>query len=679
MDKDHAFIIPLSISASHLSAREMENWSRAPDIMLVIRRAPLLKIALTALVLMSLLGTSIHGAWGAESEDQFGGITVVREPVPAVIIEEGFIPVGEAHTYSYRLEKDHTYHIYLSGEWADPEAHATDYDLYLYEYDAYSATLLSTHTEAAGLLEQVGNDPEGRFFTPDASGLYYITVRNDVLESYAAEPGTLMVIESIQTDEWHERWMEGKIDEEPQSTTFWSYEFTTSAPRIRVMVVVPDTLDMYEARLYAMANPEAGIGEVIRGIPVAWEPGLRGELKGFYGGFNLDQTGFRHVGAMASCERSGEDMVIDYAAQAEGEILYHLAFIAEYGVGNIEFIVQTDFDAPTITVLDPPEIVEALNPTPMEFEVNDQTEVTALVFSYSTDGEETLRTLNPSTTGNGTLRVIFPPVAPGTTVEYLIEVEDTMGNSGEIHGNFHAMGTSTLEIGFGVMEITAGEEVMIGGRLNPGGESVNISILNGGTLINVTLITDPDGRFNYPFKPAATGNWTLQALFNGSEAYHAAYTESVNLTVSSLQTSIACSLDQETVESGKMVTVTGSLDLEKSGVAVEVSVIHGNESEKIYARTDSLGGFTVSFEPSTKDDYTVKARVIGDGFLYTGSESDPIFLTVVAPRLSTTLSRIPGALMDRAAPFLEPPFLYGIIGVVGLAGGGIVFYLRRRE
>lgn len=647
--------------------------------MLVIRRAPLLKIALTVLVLMSLLGTSIRGAWGAESEDQFGGITVVREPVPAVIIEEGFIPVGEAHTYSYRLEKDHTYHIYLSGEWADPEAHATDYDLYLYEYDAYSATLLSTHTEAAGLLEQVGNDPEGRFFTPDASGLYYITVRNDVLESYAAEPGTLMVIESIQTDEWHERWMEGKIDEEPQSTTFWSYEFTTSAPRIRVMVVVPDTLDMYEARLYAMANPEAGIGEVIRGIPVAWEPGLRGELKGFYGGFNLDQTGFRHVGAMASCERSGEDMVIDYAAQAEGEILYHLAFIAEYGVGNIEFIVQTDFDAPTITVLDPPEIVEALNPTPMEFEVNDQTEVTALVFSYSTDGEETLRTLNPSTTGNGTLRVIFPPVAPGTTVEYLIEVEDTMGNSGEIHGNFHAMGTSTLEIGFGVMEITAGEEVMIGGRLNPGGESVNISILNGGTLINVTLITDPDGRFNYPFKPAATGNWTLQALFNGSEAYHAAYTESVNLTVSSLQTSIACSLDQETVESGKMVTVTGSLDLEKSGVAVEVSVIHGNESEKIYARTDSLGGFTVYFEPSTKDDYTVKARVIGDGFLYTGSESDPIFLTVVAPRLSTTLSRIPGALMDRAAPFLEPPFLYGIIGVVGLAGGGIVFYLRRRE
>jgi len=127
------------------------------------------------------------------------------------------------------------------------------------------------------------------------------------------------------------------------------------------------------------------------------------------------------------------------------------------------------------------------------------------------------------------------------------------------------------------------------------------------------------------------------------------------------------------------VTITGSLDPEKPGVTVEVSVIHGNESEKIYAETDSLGRFTGSFEPPTKGEYTINARVIGDGFLYAGSESDPISLTVVEPSLSTTLTRIPGVLRERAAPFLKPPFLYGIIGAVGLAGGGIVFYLRRRE
>jgi len=657
----------------------MENWSRAQRISLGFRRAQLLKTVIIPLILLLILGATTHGARGDEAGDLFGSITVVREPVSAVIIDEGFIPVGETHTYSYRLEKDHTYHIYLSGEWADPEDHTTDYDLYVYEYDAYSSTLLSTHTEAAGLLEQVGNDPEGRFFTPDDSGLYYIAVRNDVLESFASEPGTLMVIESIETDTWQERWMEGKIDEEPQSTTFWSYEFTSSSPRIRVQVDVPDTLDMYEARLYAMANPEAGIGEMVRGIPVAWEPGLRGELKGVYGGFNLNQTGFRHVDAMASCERNGEDMIIDYTAPAEGEILYHLALIAEYGVGMIEFIVQTDFDPPNVTVLNPPEIVGTLEPTPMEFEVNDETEVTSLEFRYSIDGGEAQRTLNPSTTENGIHLVTFFPVNPGTTVEYSIVAEDKLGNYGETEGSFYAMGASTLEVGFSEEAVIAGEEVEIRGRLNPEGESVTISIRNGETIIDATLAAGPDGRFSYPFKPTSTGNWTLQAGYHGTEAYHPSVTSPVNLTVSSKQLTITCGVDQETIESGETVTVTGSLDPGEADVTVEVLVTLEEENEKIYTKTDSLGRFTATFQSPAKGEYIVEANVIGDGFLYADSESPPIVLTVVNPSITTTLSRIPGMVVEKAAPFMKPPLLYGIIGAAGLAGGGIIFYLRRRE
>ena len=228
-----------------------------------------------------------------------------------------------------------------------------------------------------------------------------------------------------------------------------------------------------------------------------------------------------------------------------------------------------------------------------------------------------------------------------------------MGNSGEPRGDFHVIGNSTLQIGFSEEELTAGEEVEIRGRLNPGGEPVHVSIINGDTLINLTLATGPDGRFEYPFKPAATGNWPLWARFNGSEAYHAAYTDPVDLTVSSLATSLVCSLDQVTVESGK--TVTGSLDPELQGVTVEVSIIHGEESEKIYAKTESLGRFTGSFEPPIKGEDTIIARVFGDGFMYSGSESDSIHLTVIEPSIYTTLTRVPGALMERAAPFLRPP------------------------
>ena len=126
------------------------------------------------------------------------------------------------------------------------------------------------------------------------------------------------------------------------------------------------------------------------------------------------------------------------------------------------------------------------------------------------------------------------------------------------------------------------------------------------------------------------------------------------------------------------MTVTGSMDPERPGVTIEIAVTGENESEKIYVKTDSLGRLTGSFEPFTKGSYTIKTRVIGDGFLYTGSESPRLYLTVIGPSLSTTLTRVPGVLMERVAPFLKPPFLYGIIGALGLAGGGVVFIRRRR-
>ena len=104
------------------------------------------------------------------------------------------------------------------------------------------------------------------------------------------------------------------------------------------------------------------------------------------------------------------------------------------------------------------------------------------------------------------------------------------------------------------------------------------------------------------------------------------------------------------------MTVTGSLDPELQDVTVEVSIIHGEESEKIYAKTESLGRFTGSFELPIKGEYTIIAKVFGDGFLFSESESDSIHLTVIEPSIYTILTRVLGALMERAAPFLRLPF-----------------------
>ncbi len=677
-DRDYEFIIPLSISRKHDSALEMVNWSQTIFIKPGYRRTRLIHVW-SVLILFIILGLTIHITFGEENNDLFGTITIVREPVSAIIIEDGFIPIGETHTFSYRLEKGHKYHMYLSGEWANPVVHATDYDLYLYEYNTYTSTLLSTHTKSAGLLEQVSNDNEGRYFIPEKSGLYYLSVKNDYLESSASETGTLMVIENIETDIWHERWMEGKIEEEPQSTTFWSYEFTSSSPRLKVQIAVPDTLDMYEARLYAMSNPGNGVGELIQNIPVAWEPGLRGDVQGDYGGFNLVPTGFRHVDAMASCERSGEDMIIDYFAPDDGEILYHLALIAEYGIGKLEFIIQTDFIPPEIELLNPPEIANYNEPVLVKFLVNDSQPIQRLDLTYSINNWMTPEKLNPLLTDNGTYLVTFPLTEPGTIVDYSIEAEDIMGNERKIENSYKVMGTSSLEIQYNNQSIIAGETAEITGRLTPKGESVNITISNQKEFYNVEILTDEDGLFSYKFKPTTIGNWTLYANFSGNNAYRPTTIESKTLTVSSYSPSVTLYLNQVRVESGKTITIRGTLDIEQPNIPIEILITHGGNLDKIVTTTDSFGSFSASFTPQIVEYHIIQAIIIGDGFLITDSESAQSDLTVVKPSLFTTLTRIPRIIQEKFALLFKPPFYIGFLSIFGLAIGGIIFYFWRKE
>lgn len=647
-------------------------------------RTPLWTLSLLILVILALacyagLTATPFASCNSITDTLFGNITVIREPVQAIEIAEGFIPVGEANTFVYYLEKGHKYHVYLSGEWADPKTHETDYDIYVYKLIGSAAQLISTHTEAAGLLEQVGNDGLGQYFIPDSTRLYYFTIRNDALESAAAEPATLMILEHIETNAWLDRWMEGKVNEQPVGDTLWSYEFVTSSPRIRVDLKVPISLDMYEARLYVMGNPAAGKGELMEGIPVAWEPGLRGQLSGFYGGFNFDPQGHRHVDAMASCEQNGEDMVIDYEAPIGGELLYHLVLIAEYGVGNLDFMVQTDFDPPEFQLIDPPEIVAAGEPTVLKVNITDETEIVDISFSYTLDGGESWDSDTVRAEASGTYNVTVLGIDPGVTVEYIFEAEDEMGHEGEIEGSYFAIGESSIELRLIDDEILAGEETTAKGKLNPRGEDVILFFFQGEEIYNFTLTTNEYGRFNQSLEPTSLGNWSVYTVFPGNEAYYNSTSETLNFTVSTRSTATTCRVSEGTIEAGFGVTITGEFSLEIPDVTVEILLKTTEQVQKIYAQTSANGSFSTPFEPDSKGTWRVQAESFGDGFLYEGSESGWAELEVVTPSLTTTVSRLPSIIAARAGPFLKPPYLYAVVGVVGIAGGGIVFYLRRRE
>ena len=559
-------------------------------------RTPLWTLSLLILVIITLTcyaGLTATPFAGCDSitDALFGNITVIKEPVQAIEIAEGFIPVGEANTFIYYLEKGHKYHIYLSGEWANPATHETDYDIYVYQLIGTAAQLISTHTEAAGLMEQVGNDGLGQFFIPDSTRLYYLTIRNDALESSAAEPATLMVLEHVETNVWLDRWMEGKVDEQPVSDTLWSYEFVTSAPRIRVDLRVPISLDMYEARLYVVGNPAAGKGELMEGIPVAWEPGLRGQLSGFYGGFYFDPQGYRHVDAMDSCEQNGEDMVIDFEAPVEGELLYHLVLIAEYGVGDLDFMIQTDFDPPEFQLIDPPEIVAAGEPTVLKVNITDETEIEDISFMYTTDSGESWDSDTVRVEEYGTYNVTVPGVDPGVTVEYRFEAEDELDHKGEIEGSYFSIGESSMELRLLDDEIIAGDETMAKGRLSPRGEDVTLFFFQGEEIYNFTLTTNEYGRFNQSLKPTSLGDWSVYAVFPGNEAYYNSTSETLNFTVSSRSTATTCRVSEGTIEAGFGVTISGEFSLEIPGVTVEILLKTTEQVQKIYAQTSANGSF----------------------------------------------------------------------------------------
>ena len=601
-----------------------------------------------------------------------GNMTLIDAPVKPVRIEKGQIAVSNLWTYIYHLKNGHKYHIYLLGDWANLAEHRTDYDIYVFKVSSGKPKFVSSHTESAGLPEQVGNDGFGRYFTPSQTGTYYVTVENDPTESSSSEAGTLMVIEHIELNRWHSRLMEGKVNEQPVKTTTWAYEFNTSADRIRVFIDVPDTLDMYETRLYIVANPGTDKGQMINGVPVAWEPGLRGERSGIFGGFNLDPQGFRHVDAMASCEHRGEDMVIDYDPSVSGNTLYHLALIAEYSSGMIDFMVQTDFNPPELRLIDPPLIIESSKKPMLMANVTDETALDEVSLSYSIDGGNIWKDLTVTEAYVGCFKGEVPGFSGGTVVDYRFEAVDEMGNVGEVHGSYKVISSSTLELHLEEDKIKGGEGSKVYGFLNHPSKEIEIWYRNGGEDYNFTVSTDMMGTFSHSFVPEATGNWEVSASYGGDYDSHPVDAEPLNFTVTSLETSLTCTLSEYEIELGKSVAISGAFSLDKGGLKVELSLTSSNNANKSWTDTQSDGSYSTNFKPNSEGTWRIQGRVQGDGLTFASTQSAPAELIVLPQSLKTKILQLPMVL-------LKPPLLYGFLGVVGGITGGIVFFIRRRE
>jgi hypothetical protein len=521
-------------------------------------------------------------------------------------ISRGHIEIGQNWTYIFTLDNDSQYHVYFYGEWLGTE---TDYDIFVYDPQGYLETY---HTESHGLIEHLGTTVEQPLFKPKKDGNYSILIVNDPKDSLRAESGTLMVIEHLGVNSWYRNktYLEVGL---PYHTS-WVYEFNSSSQHIEIAVDVPDTLDMYEARIYLMANPAVGLGSDLLGIPIAWEPGLYGQIQSGAGGYNTNRTAYRG-NAFDSHEYKGQSMLINYTSTYSGNLLYHLVFLAEYGDGNLSFIIQTDFSEPVLNATRP-STAHAGHATHITVIANDTgSGLERIESQYSIDDGNNWTTSELIPVAQSVYKVTIPGQPAGTTVLYSIEAADHAGNTAVEGGSYLSQSPSTLTIALPSPLIDGGSDMNLEGNLTPPTEDEELLIqyFSPGNYTEIRLIrTQAQGYFHDIFTPNVSGTWKIVVAWPGSREYSASQNSTI---VTVLQTSHALNISVNSnavvLEGTLIINGVTSPALPSAPIDLRISNPNGGTSTT-KLKTSSEGAFFFSFSPNIKGSWAIEALFQGD-------------------------------------------------------------------
>jgi hypothetical protein len=566
------------------------------------------------------------------------------------------LDIGETWTYVFNLDNDTEYHIYYYGDWIGT---TTDYDIAVYDPDG---NRISYHTESHGLIEHLGTTVTDPLFKPEKDGEYGIYILNDPKESANASEGTLMVVENLKVNRPYENklYMEGKdANDAHQFYTTWVYEFNTTSNRIEIPLEVPESLDMYEVRLYLMANPAAGLGTDLLGIPLAWEPGLYDETyTSSVGGANIEDTGYRG-NVFDSCEYWGEDMILNYTTTTTENLLYHLVFIAELGTGNVNFRIRTEFVKPYLEVSIPSIMYPEETATFTAIANDTESGMEKVTLSYSTDEGVTWNTIEmlegepQAFTGE----ILGQPV--GTTVLYKVEAQDNAGNKAVEEGSYSCKYPSHLSSSLSASQIVGGESITVDGSIDPPKADADIVIqyinpLN--IVVSQTVKADALGNFSDTYTPDMGGVWTIIASWGGDQEYHGS-SNTMHLTVQKVTMTLYTVLSKEGMTLGDTLEITGSLSPTVAGATIKV-FLSDPEGAMItrQVQTSSQGTYAFEFTPELK----------GSWIIFSGDD-----LHKAASSESITLN-VSGGLLDWPLVLIFPVAAAAVVVVV-------IFIIRRRR
>lgn len=576
--------------------------------------------------------------------------------VTPLFINKSAIPIGSSERFSYQLNKSLNYHIYMSGDWIENVTvrnnveYRTDYDIYI--YNPYSRWIPETyHTEASGLPEHLGTTPKDPLFTPKYTGLYEIEIKNDRKESDGAQSATLMVIEHLETNKWYRNklYLTGK-DGRGQSWYFttWAYEFNTNEPNFTIIVKVPDSLDIYEARVYLMADPSQGVGDVLTGLPIPRLSFLYGDrdTTGNYGGYNLNSTGYRG-NEFASFEDYGLDRRFTFDSGSDDEKLYHLVFIGEKGKGRVSFIIKTDFTPPNATLLNPFNETKAYEETLIEISMtDDDSDIARVIGNYTTNDRRRANDFILTQTEKRTYVARIPGQPPGTIVSWNIEVRDNAWNIDQMNGSYRNIGQTSISFTPSPLVSTGDETITITGQITPPNSDEELILLytSGANNIERTVTTNGIGEFVDEFTPVASGIWQVQANWIAGENFFNSI-NSTSFEVKKIPTQLTINIDEKKVKEGNNINIWGNLTPKPEGTSILLT--YTDPSGDISAKqimTNERGDFSTSFKPNKPGSWWVKTSWEGNTF-YDTVESNTLTITVSAKYSRNTLIIGAGALV----------------------------------
>ncbi|MEM4704876.1 MAG: hypothetical protein QXJ02_07420 [Candidatus Bathyarchaeia archaeon] len=464
---------------------------------------------------MRVLASSEYERYVHTFVEPSGNWTYLEKVGFPVRFNESQIAIGCNWSIVCPLTANHSYHVYCYGRWIDTNSTPkTDYDIYVYNP---AGELEGYHTEAAGLPEHLGTTTEEPYFKPKHSGNYTFVIVNDAKESSGAEQATFFIVEAAECNVWHEHYVEGKDPaDQPVLNTSWAYAFATESQRIEIYVDVPESLDMYEARLYLMEDNRTVNRTILNGVPLAWEPGLYGERNGTIGGYNMESREYRGV-AYASCEYYGQDMFINYTVPRAGKSLYHLVLIGEKGNGTVSFLIKTLFGNAALLPLSAPSTANPQNETVITYACNATDLVNATLW-FSADDWKNTSVLSMEIVDKKTCSATIPGQAAGVVVKYKVEAVDVLRNVLVASGNYTVKFASALNLTALQEAVIAGENITVKGDLAPkeAGQLIIVTFKTANFTKEVQAYTDVNGTFTASFQTENVTVWEVTARFNGN-------------------------------------------------------------------------------------------------------------------------------------------------------------------